>query len=322
MTEDFCVAGIDAGGTKTECAIVNSRGECLGIGYGGPSNAHYVTWETARESLEAAARSADEAAGRDHPPVVVVGSFSFPARRLKQDEEVQEQIEALDSIFRQVFGDAVQIQYHLEGQVALACIDVFEPPGVACIAGTGSSGFAFGPDGRYVLIGGWGSPLGDEGGGIDIAIRGLKAVGRASEGRGPSTMLESLAAEFFGQPVDGLFLALLGKRISAERTRIASFARMVSAAAEDGDEVAREILDYAARELAGLILGASKKLFTHDTEFPVALHGSVFLNESIQHCVTEAVHEQFPFARVVRSIHTPGVGAALLTLHDLRKSQQ
>ena len=300
---NFCVVGIDCGGTNTECAIVSSRGECLGIGCGGASNPNYVERDTVYSSIETAARLADGAAGTGRPPVLRVACVGL---RIGAP--------GAEAILERRFGG--EVSFLNEGEAALACIDVFDRVGLACIAGTGSICFGFGTDGTKVIHGGWGAPLGDEGGAYDVALAGLRAAGRAIEGRGPRTLLESLAAGFVGGEIDRRRMSYVGLRWS--RAEIAAFAKSVSDAAEQGDEVAAGILDRAADELAELALSVARLLFPAEAEFPVALHGGVFNAQRVSRRLTAAIRERYPRARVSKPTHSPGVAAALLILHDLR----
>ncbi|MBI2842488.1 MAG: hypothetical protein HYX78_03730 [Armatimonadetes bacterium] len=305
MKQDFLVAGIDGGGTKTECAIVNSHEECLGVGVGGPSNIVYVGIKTVCESVQSACRAAAGGLGNTALSVRATGCATLPIGNPDMEAVVKSHLGG-------------EVCYYSEGEVSLACIDVFDRVGIACVAGTGSNCFGFGEGGRRLNQGGWGFPLGDEGGGSDIALHGLRAVGKAVEQRGPATRLVDLASEFFGEEVSQSFLTRLVPQLLSARAEMAGFARMVSRAAHEGDDVARRIIESAADELSTLILSVAGKLFAPDAEFPVALHGGVFSDNYIADRVASAVREAFPLARVACPVHRPGVGAALLTLHDLR----
>lgn len=144
--------------------------------------------------------------------------------------------------------------------------------GVSVVAGTGVACLAVPERGAAQVIGGHGYLLGDEGGAFWIGSAGLRAVLRATDGRGEATALSAAAAQRF----DGL--DDLGDRLhSAPRpvNDIAHFAPDVLAAAEAGDEVARGIVDDAAAELVLLIragVAAATALAAGETP-PVALGG-------------------------------------------------
>jgi glucosamine kinase len=122
-------------------------------------------------------------------------------------------------------------------------------PGVSVVAGTGVACLALPPDGEPKLIGGHGYLLGDEGGGFWIGRRGLAAVLRAREGRGPTTALSEHAERRFG-PLDDLHVRLHDTERPVHA--IAGFAPDVLEAAVGGDDVADAIVDEAAQELMTL----------------------------------------------------------------------
>ncbi len=119
--------------------------------------------------------------------------------------------------------------------------------GVSLVAGTGVACLALPDGGEPRILGGHGFLLGDEGGGFWLGRRGLSAVLRAREGRGPDTGLAAAARRRFGD-LDDLHVRVH----DAPRPvpEIAAFAPDVLEAAGRGDEVAREIVDEAAHELA------------------------------------------------------------------------
>ncbi|MBH0130416.1 N-acetylglucosamine kinase [Salinibacterium sp. NK8237] len=119
-------------------------------------------------------------------------------------------------------------------------------PGVSLITGTGVACLAVRPSGESHAIDGDGYLLGDAGGGFWIGSRGISAVLKELDGRGPSTTLTARAAEHF----DGL-TNIAARLHSTYRpvNRIAQFARAVLASATAGDAVADAIVTAAAHEL-------------------------------------------------------------------------
>ena len=119
-------------------------------------------------------------------------------------------------------------------------------PGVVIVAGTGVIGLAAAPDGGWARADGWGSLLGDDGGGHWIGRRGLALALRARDGRpGGSAELLRRAEERFGpRIVPAVYDAPDPVAV------IASFAHDVADAARAGEEIAIGIWSEAARELA------------------------------------------------------------------------
>lgn len=121
-------------------------------------------------------------------------------------------------------------------------------PGVVVAAGTGM--VAVGTDLRgWRRADGWGHLLGDGGGGAWIGRAGLTAALRAHDGRaGGSAALRARAEAVFGAPLDGLPGQVYPR--TDRPAVLASFAPEVAACADDGDPVARAVLEEAAAEIA------------------------------------------------------------------------
>lgn len=129
--------------------------------------------------------------------------------------------------------------------------------GVVLSVGTGAVALACGVDGVLRRVDGAGPWLGDEGGGGWLGLRGLRAALRASEGRGPPTMLQAAAVVRFG-PLAGLPARLEG---GGDPQRLAAtFAPDVAAAAAAEDPVASALLGRAVKALAGTMRAAAAGL--------------------------------------------------------------
>ncbi|MEN6519917.1 MAG: BadF/BadG/BcrA/BcrD ATPase family protein [Armatimonadota bacterium] len=301
MADKYYVAGIDGGGSKTECAIVDQDGLCVAIGLGGPSNIFYADISNVIESLDTAMASAIENAG-EHVKVVLTGCTHRAARIPEVKARISERLG----------GD---VRLYTEGEAALGSAGFSERFGIALIAGTGSSAFGFTRDGKRCRAGGWGMLLGDEGSAYDIAVSGLRSATRMMDGRGPKTVILDRACEHFC--ISPGFESFVQFFKGTPRDKIASFAPMVTAAAREGDTAAETIVSNAARDLAECVIALARKLFSQDDEFPVALHGGVMRDSRTAECITELIKERYPNADVRTPIYSPGVGLALFTLNDM-----
>ena len=121
--------------------------------------------------------------------------------------------------------------------------------GVSLTVGTGVACLAIPATGDPRILGGYGYLLGDEGGGYWMGRRGLSAVLRAAEGRGPDTNLTALAEVRYGGLHD---LHVRIHDASRAVDQIAHFAPDLVDAAAEGDAVASDIVDEAVFELANL----------------------------------------------------------------------
>jgi N-acetylglucosamine kinase-like BadF-type ATPase len=181
--------------------------------------------------------------------------------------------------------------------------------GVNVIGGTGS--MAYGENnGRGLRVGGWGELFDDEGSAYWIAIRGLAAFAKMSDGRLPRGPLhEHLTAHLrLASALDLIDVVL--NRWQGDRAKIASLAQLVSAAAIDGDDVCTAILREAGQALAELVKSTVAQLdYAPGQVVPVSWSGGVFTSEEVrttfqQHLADAPVELRDPMLR-------PVLGAAL-----------
>jgi N-acetylglucosamine kinase-like BadF-type ATPase len=244
--------GIDAGGTRTRCRAVAADGE-LRQGAGGPCN-----WTTlpARKCLSAidAAVACLDFDRADTIGAVCLGSAGYYPEHHR---------EMVDEALRERWPEA---RRRLETDLMTAWAGALGlEPGIVVIAGTGSVAFGRDAGGRQARSGGWGPLLGDEGSAYWLACRGLNAVARALDGRGPPTRLTAEllppAATARADPA-GQLRELLRDR--ANRETIAALAPRVLEAAGRGDAVAAALVASAAEELSALVLAVEGGLGGRD----------------------------------------------------------
>ncbi|HET6549304.1 MAG TPA: BadF/BadG/BcrA/BcrD ATPase family protein [Solirubrobacter sp.] len=128
-----------------------------------------------------------------------------------------------------------------------------DEPGAVIVAGTGAIALAAAPDGRHARADGWGTLLGDDGGGYWIARRGLAAALRAHDGRDGSEPLRRAAEVRYG-PLAHIARAVYDA--PDPTATIAAFAPDMAAAARGGDREAAAIWEQAGRELARTVAAA------------------------------------------------------------------
>jgi N-acetylglucosamine kinase-like BadF-type ATPase len=192
-------------------------------------------------------------------------------------------------------------------------------PGVVVISGTGSISVGINRQGKRVHAGGWGPIAGDEGSGSWIARRALQAVAQATDGRGEATSLTETACEFFQVATpDDLATAIYGPTITNDR--IAGFSTLVIEAAQAGDEVAREILKDAGKELGKAAVTVIRKLKMEQERFQVAFIGGVFAaGELVIAPLREQVMRLAKRAFIDNPSFSPTVAAARMAQENLQR---
>lgn len=190
--------------------------------------------------------------------------------------------------------------------------------GVALICGSGMNAAGIAPDGRRARLAALGGISGDWGGGGDIGLAALGAAVRARDGRGPRTRLEGVVPAHFGltRPID-LTRAIEAGTVPQSRLRELSPA--VFRTAEDGDAVARSIVDRLADELVAMAEAIIRRLSLTRRSPTVVLAGGVFAarDAAFETRIGEGIRAVASGADVLRSGALPVLGAALLGLDRL-----
>ena len=140
--------------------------------------------------------------------------------------------------------------------------------GMIVILGTGNVALAQ-KNGVQKRIGGWGYLLDSGGSGYNLGRDALEAALCAGDGRGKATLLQQLLEEKLGKSIPESIPEIYrgGKRL------IAGFAPLVFDACDQGDKIAREILEKNIAYLARLI-GAGLD-FLETPDLPIALMGGL-----------------------------------------------
>jgi glucosamine kinase len=241
------VLGIDAGGTRTVCQLADTGGRIVAESRGPGANLQSAGELDVEKVLH---QVIEEALGElsARPAAICLGMAGVDRPR---DAEV-------------VVGILMRIGHRARVLVvndALIALEAGLPdaPGIVIIAGTGSIAYGRNAAGQAARAGGWGYVLGDEGSGYWLGRQALRAVVRAADGRGPATRLTALILEHYhvtrpAELVREIYYG--GTRPSA----IAALSREVQAAAEEGDPVARHIVDTGAAELASAAESVARQL--------------------------------------------------------------
>ncbi len=260
------VVGVDGGGTRTR-AVVLDGDRVLGEGASGPSNPLRVGIANGAAAIREAIDKACGAALIDRDDLVAAGIGLAGVRR-----------KDIRTRMREVLIETLRIkniELMTDGEIALyGATD--GAPGIVVISGTGSICVGVNRQGKHVFAGGWGPVAGDEGSGSWIARRALQAVAQASDERAPKTALTPAACEYFQVAVpDDLATAIYAPTVTNDR--IAGFSKHVIETARAGDEVARNILTEAGRELGKAAATVIRRLKMEPEGFQAAFVGGVFV---------------------------------------------
>jgi len=310
MTHPGFVVGVDGGGTKTIGELADRQGTSVAAYDVGPTNPNVVGVEESARTLCDLIRH-------------LVVQASCPLNSLQRivlglagggAEKVQKEIR--EKVQRCLYGDGPPVfPIQVVTDVRIALEGAFGGgPGIALVAGTGSSVMYKTTQGDVGLTGGWGRILGDEGSGYFIGLEALKAVTRDYDGVVPSGALrEALAARFD-----------LGSRyqiieaVYRQQFPVASLAPLVFELAARSDGVSHEILEHAAALLANHV-GAALSHMEEGTIGVVLTGGLVEHDTPYRSILMSELTDRFPRVRIQSRLFSPVHGAVMMALSQPRE---
>jgi N-acetylglucosamine kinase len=295
------VMGLDGGGTKTACLVADEHLRSFGHGLGGPTNLNFVSAEVACQSVLQAATGA-----LDTCPV-------RPAR-LAAICAVMAGADLLEPLARLIpLGEII----HAGESAPVRAANFSSSAGVVVIAGTGSMASGQNSKGERASAGGWGSTLGDEGSAYDIAMHAVIAAIRAQDGRGQPTALAQVVREHFNISSLGELVNIFYHR-GVARHELSRLFPKVAMAARQGDQVARDLLRCAGKELGICAAAAIRRLNMQSEAVEVVASGGVIkAGHLIMRPLRAAVRRAAPQAKVYATRLEPVAGALLMALEHI-----
>lgn len=279
----------DGGGSKLISILYDEQFNILSVGRAGGTNLNFRTLPDIRADMEKAAK---ECIGEER---LTVESADFVIVGPKEE-------------FTAALKGVCDLKSHTvlnEGQAALMA-GTGEKYGLLALAGTGSDVFLLQSD-HNDFIGGWGSVLGDEGGGFDVGMQSLRAAIYAEDGRGEDTLILPLIKEEWKlnklwDMVEKVY------HTNDQRRLVASVTRVTAKAAAMGDKVALELYKKAAYELWRLTRVVLEKNNGH-IEGKICTSGGVWKGSPVMYDeYVRLVKAEFPDVEIVKPVFDPCIG--------------
>ena len=286
-------AGVDGGQSQVRLAIVGRAGVQVadGVAHSDGDTSALVVDRVAEAWRRA--RAPGDVLGR-----MVLGLTTLPGDTATADRLATAIADATGAREVWLTGDAVTAH---AGALA-------DGHGVVMVVGTGIACLAIDAgSGRSRRVDGDGFLLGDAGASFWMGSRGLEAVLRSADGRGPATALAPAAEERFG-PIAGIAARVhaLDRPVDA----IARFAAVVQDRASAGDAVAAAIVVAAADEVVASVIAAAE-LFA-SAPVPVALSGRAVSDGTPLRTAVDERLAALPGIRPVAAAGSPLDGACAL----------
>jgi glucosamine kinase len=297
---------MDAGGTKTDYVLADETRELARVRTG--------TIKRMRTDAETAAQNLDSALEQ----LTAISGVSMRSITRICVGTAGESVPLVVDWLRSAITSRVSGELLLVGDVEIALDAAFpDEAGVLVLAGTGSNVAGRLRAGALITAGGWGPALADQGSGHRIGLEGLRAAFLAKD-EGRSTRL-------IQDVVDHWQLTTLDSLIEhANRIPPPDFSELtelVLRAAEQGDEVAVEVLHKEGEALAYLVRLVMRRLRnmagSHDWVPSIAFAGSIMEKVlPVRKALIAAVEREFAGVQAVAGVVDPIAGAVWRARHE------
>jgi N-acetylglucosamine kinase-like BadF-type ATPase len=294
--------GADLGATKTHTLIVDETGRGLGFGESGPGNHESVGYDGMFQSMQDGMEQALRAAGLNQEDITGAGfgvaGYDWPS----ENEATASVIERLGLKAPYKF-----VNDSVPGLVAGSA----EGWGVVVVSGTGSNCRGWDREHkREGRVTGHGVLMGEGAGGSELMHRCMQVIGYSWTKRIPKTALaDAVIAHVGAKDLEDLMRGYT----TYEYQVGAEAARIVFRVAEEGDEIARDLIRWAGTELGEMANAVIRQLEFENLAFDVVMTGSMFEGgASLIEPMRETIHKLAAKARLVRLRLPPVIGAVML----------
>ena len=303
---------IDGGNSKTDVALVAGDGTLLASARGPGINAHEVGVDQTVLILDAVVKQA--AAQLDYRPSGALARHTVAC--LANADLPEEEVEHATAVQALGWSESATVVNDTFAILRSGLPDTPGPHwGVAVVCGAGINAVGVAPDGRVARYLALGTISGDWGGGYGLGLEVLWHAIRAEDGRGPDTALAGYLTRHFGvERVEEVTIGIHKGKIPDDD--LTGLAPILLRASDEGDAVARTVVNRLAEEISVMAITAMRRLDLTALATPVVLGGGVMTarNPPLMSGITRRLTEAAPAAEV-RVIDVPPVaGAALLGL--------
>ena len=291
--------GLDAGGTKTECALAHDS-KILARSVSGTIKVMRASNQEAAHNLDELLQSVSRQSGiaLDSIQCTCVGLAGISVPRVA--DWVRQSLHA------RVSGEVL-----LSGDELIALDAAFSGgPGVLVMAGTGSNIVARSSHGELIHVGGWGPGLADEGSGNWIGKQAVRAVFDALD-HGESTLLQEKIQQFWSLR-DLAHLIDLANQLPGPN--FSKLTPLVVDCAQQRDRYAQRVLQHAGQKLGKYALLALHRLRAAEksmnTEPEIAYTGSILRHIApVREAMRSTLQHELPHIRIQSEAVDPVEGA-------------
>jgi N-acetylglucosamine kinase-like BadF-type ATPase len=291
--------GIDGGGTKTDCVLVDENFNILSTNKGGPLN---ILASGVAESANTVLFLINSFLSNKNLKIANLDYVGVGAAGAGRYEDSSK----LEGKLRTILPQNVKLKVMSDAEAALE--GAFNGnPGCILISGTGSIIFGKDQQGLIHRCGGFGKLLGDEGSGFMVGKKGLMAALKEFDGRGEKSLITFLLNERYNinsseDIINGFY------KIGLD---ISGVAPLVLAAAGNNDLVALKIIDEETEELLKLIYCMIKKLKKEN--FEICFSGKLLSTANVFSTILKKkISESGIAVKIKEPEYPPAMGAIFI----------
>lgn len=302
------VIGVDGGGTKTAAILADLEGRILKRARTGPSNPRNIGVKRAVKNI---ALAIEKVLGKNkNVSSVFIGMPAVEEEFKSKKEIIEKELlkhKKISSIFK---GKVIIGSDQLVGFRA----GTEKKDGIVVISSSGCLAHGWLGE-KEAKISGWGY-LTEQGSAFSVGQKGLQAVWKDLDGRGPETLITGLIFQEFKIKNKEEIIEKVYSKNTIDI--VSSLSILVDQAAKKKDKIARKILTEAGRELALSANTAIKKLNFQEMKFPLVLIGSMFKSKIVANTAKRRIKKITPNAEFIIPQKEPAVGAVKLAIKELK----
>jgi N-acetylglucosamine kinase-like BadF-type ATPase len=305
---------VDGGGTRTIVQVADLSGEVVAESESGSSNYKSVGIKIAKENINKAVFKVIDLLNNSKEFTFKNACFGLSGNDSCEDRDIYHKI-IFDSKIKDYLNPASTIICN-DTRIGLAA-GSNSKNGIMIICGTGSNCYGINEEGKEAKVNGWDYILGDEGSGYAVGIKALRALMKAYDGRGESTLLfKTILEDLNIKNVSELIRWAYNDSFSKDK--IAAIAKTVCRTAEMGDRISIKILEEEATEAVNSVTVVANKLNMADKKFDLVFVGNLFKCEKyFKSVLMKKLKSKFTQINFMPLTEKPVEGAIKLALRNL-----
>eukprot|EP01119_Soliformovum_irregulare_P010183 TRINITY_DN2490_c0_g1_i1.p1 TRINITY_DN2490_c0_g1~~TRINITY_DN2490_c0_g1_i1.p1 ORF type:complete len:318 (+),score=77.12 TRINITY_DN2490_c0_g1_i1:80-955(+) len=211
-----------------------------------------------------------------------------------------EDVTLIEGWMQEILPGVSHVSVTSDAVAALASGTAGQLYGIVIISGTGTITYGFDSKGNSDRAAGWGPTLGDQGDGYTTGLAILKAVTYAVDKRGPETQLVEAVLSHLNLKKPSELIPWAYDEATRSWAKFAALAPLATQCAQNGDAVAKGILQHATDELLNSAFAVIKKLKLEEESFPVVLAGGnlTYDGSVLAGMVKDGIAAKYPNARI------------------------